>query len=392
MYSTSFAHAVMPYQDQISNLLSQLLEIQVQGLTKIVELNIDGMAEGDISTFEDSIKNRNYYAATAILVKYSAENLKDMGVDPRQVQRVRTVELQTAEKTGEIFRSITQLLAFCERLLFFSPQELGQVAPREITATEANIVNNTTLGVRDFHTLGIEEGLAAKKVILYEASMAFGSDQVKLSVQDRYTVKTIEEAGFVVVETDGDPSTTEFKPLDSGRFTVTGDKTQLQAEYVFTTRDGIERPSSQANAQNMLQMLQIISTGPMAQLMPKDKILELINEVGRNLGAGFDLRVALPPGMDGATPIGADQNQQMQQGMQQMMQAVQQLTRKQEGSDQTIGELKSNLQMITQLLAGKAGGGGGPQLPPMAPTQAGQVAPDIPVGAGAPDLGGMPIG
>jgi hypothetical protein len=82
----------------------------------------------------------------------------------------------------------------------------------------------------------------------------------------------------------------------------------------------------------------------------------------------------------------------MQQGMQQMMQAVQQLTRKQEGSDQTIGELKSNLQMITQLLAGKAGGGGGPQLPPMAPTQAGQVAPDIPVGAGAPDLGGMPIG
>jgi hypothetical protein len=388
MYSTSFAHAVMPYQDQISNLLSQLLEIQVQGLTKIIELNIDGMAEGDIKIFEDSVKNRNYYAASSILVKYSAESLKDMGVDARLVQRVRAVELQTGEKTGEIFRSITQLLAFCERLLFFSPQELGQVAPREITATEANIVNNTTLGVRDFHTLGIEEGLAAKKIILYEAAMAFGSNEVKLSVQDRYTVKTIEEAGFVVVETDGDPTTTEFKPLDSGRFTVTGDKTQLQAEYVFTTRDGIERPSSQANAQNMLQMLQIISQGPMAQLMPKDKILELMNEIGRNLGAGFDLRVALPPGQDGAQPLGGDPQQQMQEVMKQVGGAIQQLTQKQAQSDSTIGELKSNLTMLTQMLAAK----GGPALPPGPPTRPGQVAPDIPPGAGAPTLDAMPVG
>ncbi len=143
-----------------------------------------------VTTFEDSIKNRQYAAASAILVKYSAEALKDMGINMQQVQRVRAIQLETAEKTGEIFRTITQLLAFAERLLFFSPQELGQVAPREITATEANMVQNTTLGIRDFHTVGIEEGLAAKKRIIYSAAMAFGSDEVTLSVQNRFSTPT----------------------------------------------------------------------------------------------------------------------------------------------------------------------------------------------------------
>jgi len=365
MYSTSFAHAVLPTQDQVSNLLSQMLEIQLQGLTKIYELNIDGMEEGDIKSFEDSMRNRNYYAASNIIVKYSAENLKDMGVDPRTVQRVRAVEVQTAEKTAEILRTIVQLLAFCERLLFFSPQELGQVAPREITATEANMVNNTTLGVRDFHTIGIEEGLAAKKRILYEASMAFGSDEINLSVQDRYTAKTITDAGFVIVESDGDPTTTEFKPLDSGRFTVTGNKTQLVAEYLFTTRDGLERPSSQATANNMIQLLQVISSGPMASVIPKEKVVELINEASRNMGAGFDLRIALPPGTDGSQPMGAP-NEEMQGAMQQIGQAVQQLTQKQQADSGTIGELKQTIQQLMQMMMQGGMGRGGLPPPPQA--------------------------
>lgn len=379
MQSPSFAHAVMPYQDQISNLLTQLLDIQMAGFTKIIELNIDGMEEGDVRTFEDSIKNRQYAEASAILVKYSSEALKDMGVNAQQVQRVRAVELQTAEKTGEIFRTITQLLAFAERLLFFSPQELGQVAPREITATEANMVQNTTLGIRDFHTIGIEEALAAKKRIIYSAAMAFGSDDVTLSVQNRFSKKTVQAAGFQIIETDGDPDTTELDTY--GKFTLTGNKSQLVHNYTFTSRDGLDRPSSQSNAANLIQMLQVLGSTPeFKQMVPREKFLDILNEIARNLGGGFDLRLEVPEGQDPAAPIMGDPMQQFQQTIQQIGQALTTLNQKQQQDSSSIKDLAGAVAQLAASITARS------QLPPMPNTQQGQIAPGYPVGTGAPPL------
>src|SRR5690606_34210359 len=117
----------------------------------------------------------------------------------------------------------------------------------ETSATEVSIVNNTTLGIRDFHSLGIEEGLDAKKRLIYEATIAYGSDQIELPVMETYSRETIERAGFTVTGVDAEG---DVEVQRRGKFTVAGDKHLLVHNYIFTSRDGTERdvPSAVANA------------------------------------------------------------------------------------------------------------------------------------------------
>lgn len=373
LYSPSFAHQVMPYQDQISNLLSQLLEIQLQGLTKIYELNKDGMEAADIATVEESLKVKRYDAAKSVILKYSAQTLRDMGMDPDRTQRIRAIEIETSEKVTEIFKSIIQLLSFAERLLFFSPQELGQVAPREITATEANIVNNTTLGIRDFHTLGIEEGLAAKKRIIAEASVCLGSDEITLPVLQRFPRSVIEKAGFTIVETDGDPETTET--AKTGYFTISGSSEALLYDYVFTTRDGLDRPNSTQVANSLIQLLQVVSQSPaLSQSISKESMVALGNEIARNIGTGFDVKFALPEGSNPEEPVTPDPMKQVQEVLMQFNQAITNVFKQQEKQQSDIANMGKMIQAI------------GKQVSQVLPTREGEVAPGIP--RGAPPLNG----
>ncbi len=370
-FSPSFAMMVMPYQDQVSNLLSQLLEVQFQGLMKLYSLNVDGMKPEDVDAVESSLKNKNYYAAKSVIIKYSAEKMKDMGIDPKSMyaDRLKAIEISTSEKTSELIRSIVQVLSLAERLLFFSPQELGQVAPREISATEATIVNNTTLGIRDFHSLGIEEGLDAKKRLIYEASIAFGSDTVELPVMNTYSPATIEAAGFTVIGVDQEG---DAKVAQRGNFTVSGNIRNLIHNYIFSSRDGTERevPSAVANA--TVQMLDIVAKYPaFAQSLTKEDGANMLNSVSRNLGLSIKFR--LPEGVDPNEPMAPGADQEMQGMIEQLSQAVQQIAAQQQ-------QAQTDVQAIAKAVSDLAGAIGAQRTA----TPKGAVSDTIP--AGAPPL------
>lgn len=364
--SPSFASAVMPYQDQISNFLSQLIEIQHQGLTRLYSMNVDGMDKAQIESVEEALHARNYTQARSIILKYSAEAMRNMGVEParQHAERIKAVEISTTEKTSEIFRSIMNLLSMAERLLFFSPQELGQVAPREISATEANIVNNTTLGIRDFHSIGLEEGLDTKKRLIHEAATAFGSDTFELPTINSYSRKTVEAAGFTIVGVDADG---DYQVAKSGRFTVTGTVQDLVHNYTFTSRDGTERTPSQAEAQASVQLLDVIGKYPtLAQAMSLEQGVDMINGVARKLGVNVTLRV--PEGVDPMAPLAGnpqEQFQQFAQGVQQALQAIAGQLQKQQQDQQVLAQSLTELAKAVQTQA----------------TQRGEVAPGIPRGA-----------
>lgn len=366
-FSPSFASMVMPYQDQVSNLLSQLLEVQFQGLTKIYTLNVDGMDPKDVETVDSAIKNRNYYAAKDIIIKYSAEKMKDIGIDPRSMyaERLKAIEISTTEKTSELIRSIVQVLSMAERLLFFSPQELGQVAERQMSATEANMVNNTTLGIRDYHSLGIEEGLDAKKRVIYESAMAFGSDEVELPVLQTYSPETIKAAGFTIVGVDQEG---DIETAKRGKFTVSGDKRNLIHNYVFSSRDGTEREAPAAIANATVQMLDIVGKYPaFAQSITLEDGTNMLNTVARNLGLPIKLRV--PAGVDPKQPMAPGANEHMQSVIQQLAEAVKQ-----------IGDAQAQAQSDVQAIA-KAVGDLANAITQKQPTPAGAVSDTIPSGA-----------
>lgn len=375
-HSISFAAQVLPYQDQISNLLSQLLEVQQQGLTKIFALNIDDMDPKDVKDVEDSIHGRKWYAAKNIIIKYSAAKMADRGEDPRSqyADRLKAIEISTTEKTSEIIKSIVQVISMAERLLFFSPQELGQVAPREISATEANIVNSTTLGIRDFHSLGIEEGLDAKKRMIYEASMAYGSDTFELPAFKSYSAEIIQSAGFTVtgVDREGNPKT---MPL--GYFTVTGNKNALVHNYVFTSRDGTERTPSAAVAQATVQFMDVLGKYPALQQAVKvSDAVELLNEVSRALGVPVKLKM----------PEGGDPNQSLAGSIseqQQLRQGVEMLAKSIDETQKAVQQQQADMQALTKSVGDIAALLGGKQT---VPTRKGQIAPGYPAAAGAPPM------
>ena len=370
--SSSFAHAVIPYQDQISNFLTQLLEIQHQGFMRIYTLCTDGMDEKDIKKIESGLKNHDYHKSKDILIKYSMEKAQLMGQDPAIFRnKLSQVEIQTREKTSEIFGSIMQLLSLAERLLFFSQQELGQVAPREITATEATMVNNTTLGIRDFHGLGIDEALDAKKRIIFESMINFGSDEVYLPATERYADDVVKAAGFQIEQEEG--ITTKDA---TATFTLTGFKDALVHDFVFTSRDGFDRPLASEESKQLVTLLDVAARHPtLNQIVTTQQTVDIFSEVVRKISS-IDLKLRVPEGMDPDAPIGgnAAKNEEM---VQTLAQAVQQIAEQQKQDRSNVDSLAKAITDLSTLIQSVVVS----PATQTVPTRKGEVAPGVPTGA-----------
>ncbi len=131
----------------------------------------------------------------------------------------------------------------------------------------------------------------------------------------------------------------------------------------------------------MIQLLQVLGSSPeFKQMIPREKFLDMLNEISRNLGGGFDLRLVLPEGQDPAAPIMGDPMQQFQQTIQQIGQALQQLSQKQQQDSGSIKDLAGAVAQLSASIAARS------QLPPIPNTQRGQIDPSYPVGSGTTPL------
>lgn len=310
----SFAVELMPYQDQLTNLYTHLLlSIQVE-LLRIVTINTDVIggdqqeAKKHLDYLEKQLQGRNF-SSQPIVIKYSLEKMMSLGIDPKRIEKVvHIAETNVSNTITDIFRAITQLLANVERMMAMSPAELGQPAPREISATEVNEIASTTSSVFGFISDAIDDFRAAKKRIIYESLVCCSQSKVKTPTKDRYSKKTIEEAGFEV-----DPAEdTEKGRVDLKQRTVIGTRKKLIHDYAFSSRDGSERPSNVQAANTLVQLLaQVIPIPGVLNGMGKEKLYEIINEIFRLSGAGVDLLLEIQEG--DSDKFEDDKLQQMEQ-------------------------------------------------------------------------------
>ena len=316
----SVAHELMPFQDQLTNLFSQLLETAKADMFSVGVLNTDifpdteeGMKVRD--EFRDTMKGDNFYASTHVL-ETSFSKLANLGMDTSPDNVFKIIRSQPNGNINTIFQSINQLLMMAERLMALSPQEQGQPAPRETSATEIMTINNTTESVYSFISEAIDEGRAAMKRVVYESLMSMGSNTIHLPVKNRYSPAIIEQAGFEI-----DPDDLEFMLPDlERRHTIIGSKKNLIHDYIFTSRDGSERSSNVQEAQALIQLFQIISSTPVIlEALGKDKYYELLNEIARKSGAN-DIKLEVSPGDD--NKLGGP-NKEMEGVVEQVISAVQ---------------------------------------------------------------------
>ena len=320
LINVSLAHELMSYQDQLTNLYSQLLEVVKQDLFSVAVLNTDvfpDTPEGNQvrDEFKRLMQNKGTYASTQML-EVSFSKLKQLGIDPSQAFIV--VRSHPNQSIEQIFKAITQVIALADRLLVMSPHEQGQAASHEISAHESVAIANSTDNVYDFISESIDEGRAAMKRICFESLVACGDDQVELTISDRYPDSIVKKAGFEPRDPDGDDPT--------GYVKITGAKTSLVHDYMFTSRDGGNRPAGQQAATVMVQMLQSIgSLNPEIQnavfgAMGKAKVFEIINTIFHSLDAGVDVKLQTKAGEDDTLVL--SQDKQVMQSLQQLAEAV----------------------------------------------------------------------
>lgn len=390
LINQSFAMQAIQWQQMLTNDLNELQHVTAQGLIRVWCINTDGMAKGEIELVENTLKNPDFAELKDIVIKYKLSLLNARAEDSRtQTEKIKQIQIDTAGKATEIFNRMVQTLALAERLMFFSPSELGQVSPRTTTATEQKSIKDTTLGIRDYHLIGVKAQINADKRIIHDSYMAFGSDEIECPVAGRYDLKVIEAAGFEVVDDGSGPS-------PDGLYTIRGKKLGVAYDYVYTTRNTDDLPPDAARAQGIAQVYDILSKDQvLSSNMTLDQRIELVNSLFGILSPEV-AKLRVPPGVDGSKTQAGEMQQMQEQSktaFQQIAQSLQQLNQKQQQTDQQVQQIsdgqKALAQALTQL-SGVLAKQAVPTTPPARPAL--PVAPTGPaLPGGAPNAPGVPI-
>jgi hypothetical protein len=354
----SVAHEIMPYQDQITNIITKMLHDMKVSMMKIFCIDQDALDDDVKDYIKDALAEDSFYSQPKALF-YSGQKAADLGINNKDFITIVDAQKEMSAGINQSIQAILQLLNLVERLLILSPQELGQPAPREISATEVAEIANTTNSIYSFVSEGIDGMRSAMKKVLYEHLVSCSSDDFVVPIKGRYSNDTIEQAGF---QTEVDVG------IEATKRNVIGNPENLIHEYLFTSRDGAERARDTQSAQVLGQLLQgVLQLDGMAQALGKERMFEMFNEVFRMSGA-HDLRLEVDQ---------ADQEQEM--GSIENEQFLEQLKKQWPVVVQTLQQLaqmgKQSAPPPQDLAQGEVAPGT-PGQPQSQPQQKAQVAPD----------------
>lgn len=311
LLNLGLAHELMPFQDQLTNLFTDLLDTIKQDLQTIRLLNEsafiqpgdNGAGQKVLDQFRRTVEGNNWRGNSALL-SCQFEKMRETGIDLSTDNVMKVIQSPPSQKITEILQGITTLIAMADRLMVMSAHEQGQSEPREITATQSQLMASSTASVYTFVSDAVDEGRAAWKRISYESLVAFGSDQVYLPVLRRYPDQVVLAAGFEPVRDE----------LGGGQayFSVRGPKAALVHDYIFTVRDGAERTGNTQASRSIIELIRAMSG--MAQpvqeaiwgAMGKEKVYEIFNLVFQLADIGVDLKLELDPGEDPALLPGSN--------------------------------------------------------------------------------------
>ena len=353
MANISVAHEIMPFQDQLNNIMSKMLHDMKIGMMKIFCIDQDALDDDVKEYIKDGLSEDTFYAKPKALF-YSGQKAADLGINNKDFITVVDAQKELSAGINQSIQAVLQLLNLVERLLILSPQELGQPAPREISATEVAEITNSTNAIYSFISEGIDDMRAAAKKVIYEHLVSCSTEKFMIPAKNRYSVKAIQEAGFEP-EDDRDPQ----KAI---RRNIIGEPSTLVHEYLFSSRDGAERSRDTQSAQVLSQLLQgIMQTEPIAQALGKERLFTLANEVFRMSGA-HDLKLETDEADAEDEDMGIESHQFMEQLKEQwpqVLQAVQQLMQ------------------VAQQAAGGVPPGASPEASPGAPSMEPEQQPQL---------------
>lgn len=367
--NSSLAQELLPFQDHLSNLLSQYLLTVKKNLVRVVGVDTDMVTEEFFKKVDNSAENMLRGIEFA---KFSGKHLARQQSDFSRAFVPVTMPIQP---TGELIQALQTVIGMAERVLGFSAQELGQTADHQQSATETSITATNSTTRMGFTASGIDPAIYAMKKALYNALLAHGSDQITVQVAD------LSEGGMAALKKAG----FEIETGPDATYGVTGTKDALSVEQFSSERDGANRVNDPMAAQLMLTFVDRMMVPQIAQLVGIENILKMFNQVASRMGVPADFKAMLTAQKPNPEEEQAAQAQAVQQiqavvqqqleplvaGIQQQIgqpvaaheekiagieQAITQIAQKAQTSDEAMGMLMQQLNQLVETIVPKPQG------------------------------------
>lgn len=270
--NSSLALELIPFQDQLSNLLSQYIVTVKKNLINITAVNED-IVDKD---FFDRMRNGAENALRGHeFLRYSERSLRKQQGDVATAFQPLPIQKQD---TNQIIGLLQTVINLAERVLGFTSQEVGGQATHQQSATETQIIATNT-SVRLAHTAsGMDDAIHALKKSIYGAFLNYGSDEVTAQVADLHPKgkESLEKAGFKVEE--GANSTAG----------VVGTKGALLVEEFSSERDGSNRINESQAAQVMLTLIDRLMVPQFTQMIGIKPMLTMLQDFANLSGIPGD--------------------------------------------------------------------------------------------------------
>lgn len=273
----SMALEILPFQDHLGNVLSQILLTVKQNLANVIFFDKNVVNADNVRGLQNSgelmYRGLNF-------IEYDSFKNSRAGVNVGEA--FKPVQLHFASTT-ELTNTISTIISILERLLVMSAQEIGGAAAHQQSAQEIRTISDNTSSRVAYTGSFVDEAIDAEKKQLYEASMAYmDRDYVSMVSSDIPNLdKVLDKLGMVSV--DEAP----------GRRQVTGSLDNLVLEGFSSQRDGPDRGSDTQTATTLMQTVQAVAGNQMlAQAVGVPAILQLLSQAARLGGAprDFELR------------------------------------------------------------------------------------------------------
>jgi hypothetical protein len=277
----------MPFQDHVSNLLTQWILSVKENLVNPVFYDKEKIPAEHLKQLENL--GQKMYNGRMFVPFSSTENFR-MKIDQREAFFVPQL---THHNTAEIASLITGVLSMLDRVLQLSPQEIGQAAPHEQTAEETKVIAQNTSTRVTFTGTFIDDGDYAKKVMIYDATMAHADDDIVVGITSSLASteaefkKLLNKVGFSITDDSSyDPGNPD------SMHQVKGQKSSLKLESFSSTRDASERINNPAIADAMSKIFAAIAGNPvLIQAIGPLQLVELLNQIVVTMGMPQEFRL-----------------------------------------------------------------------------------------------------
>lgn len=350
--NSSLTLEIMPFQDQIGNILTQWICSARQNLISPTFYDRTIIPKEAM----DQIKNNGEKVIRGrTFIDFSSREMAAKIGETREAFYSPTFPMLP---TGEMRMLISGMLDLLERALGFSPQEIGQAASHEQSATETNIINSNVGNRVQFTGSFVDDGIWAKKKMLYDAFMANADDDITAEVYPNYTedeaaFKTLcKKLGIEVQDRAGNNG-------ERARVKVPKDKIKvLHVEAFVANRDAEKRINTEGVATAAVQLLTGISSNPeLFAAMGPEQVIELVNQIASLLQLPKDFRIRFNAKSMKALKEGQqmppDLMQQIQEGMKQMAEEIGK--RIQQGEQELMQAMQEGDQKVAEGVAKEVG-------------------------------------